>query len=88
LASITDEIAQEEGYPNAEVYRLSFKLGNLAGEWRETKEERVVQEYHRLFYHLIDLGWNPYLMEFTDILPDELMPKFPETSKSSLHNQE
>jgi hypothetical protein len=89
LAAMTDQRAQELGYPNADVYRLAYQLGCLAGEWRETKEERVVQEYYQLFQHLIELGWNPYLMEFTDLLPEELMPEFPETiAKPSLYKPE
>jgi hypothetical protein len=89
LASVTDERAREAGYPNAHVFRLAYDLACLAGEWRKTKEDRVVQEYHKLFHHLLDLGWDPFLLSLSDMLPDELMPEIPEIPKKiSLPNQD
>jgi hypothetical protein len=78
IASITDEMVQAEGYPNREVYLLARQLGSLAGEWRETKEAEVVKRYHDLFHKLLALGWNPVLIAIDEMLPDELMPEFPE----------
>jgi hypothetical protein len=77
LAAITDEMAQKEGYANADMLRKEFRLGKLAGRWRRTKADEDVQAYHALFQELIEEGWNPHQLDFDQTLPPELMPELP-----------
>jgi hypothetical protein len=76
-AAITDEMAREQGYANADMLRKERRLGDLAGKWRTTKSHEDVQAYHALFAELIADGWNPHLLDFDQALPPELMPELP-----------
>lgn len=65
---------EEVGIPSDPVQReLYFKLGELAGEWGETKSDAVVQTYHTVLKSLFELGWDGYLLPDEE-LPEELMP--------------
>lgn len=76
LASLTEESVRELGYSSLEVYLLEHQLGKLAGLWRRTKDQAVVQQYHDLFNKLVELGWDPNLLDLESALPRELMPAY------------
>jgi hypothetical protein len=78
LGAITDEMAQEDGYPDAESVRLEHQLGQLAAKWAKTQEPTVIKHYHDLYHKLIRKGWNPDLLSPQQVLPRELMPERPE----------
>lgn len=65
----------EFGFPtDPELRRLEDRLGDLAGMWRGTYDEKVVQEYHATMARLYELGWNDVL-DMESELPDSLMPE-------------
>jgi hypothetical protein len=72
---VTDELAQKEGYPNAEVYWLEADLIKLAEKWRLKPENTLVKEYHKLFFRLLDMGWELHLLAAKGLLPAKHMPK-------------
>jgi hypothetical protein len=74
---ITDEMAQRDGYANADMLRKELRLGDIAARWRSLKTDDVVEEYHALFAELIEDGWNPHFLDFDQALPRELMPELP-----------
>lgn len=74
LNGITDEMAREEGYPDAETLRMESQLGKLAGKWRRTQAPNIIADYHNLFHRLVHRGWNPNLLTAQQALPDALMP--------------
>jgi hypothetical protein len=76
-AAITDEMAREQGYANADMLRKARRLGDLAGKWRTTKSDDDVRAYHALFAELIAEGWNPHLLDVEEALPKRLMPELP-----------
>jgi hypothetical protein len=76
-ASITDEMAQRDGYANADMLRKELRLGDIAARWRRTKADEDVQAYHALFAELIAEGWNPHFLDFDQALPKRLMPELP-----------
>lgn len=67
----TDDFIPE---PMDEVSQAIFDLGNIAGEWRETHDEKFVEEYYGQYQKLCDLGWKGYL-DIEELLPDDLMPE-------------
>ncbi|MEM6284865.1 MAG: hypothetical protein AAF787_21930 [Chloroflexota bacterium] len=74
LNAITDEMAREEGYPDAATLRMEHRLGQLAGKWRRTQQDSVVETYHKLFVELVERGWNPDQLTAQQSLPRDLMP--------------
>lgn len=74
LNAITDEMAREDGYPDAETYRMEHQLGKIAGEWRKKKQPALIKKYHTLFEQLLARGWNPELLTEEAALPDKHMP--------------
>lgn len=52
---------------------LLYKLADLAGEWRETKQDKLVRRYQAILLCLYELGWDEELDVELE-LPDELMP--------------
>ena len=67
---------EEVGIPSDPAQRkLYFKLGELAGEWGETKSDAVAQTYHTVLKSLFELGWEGYLLPDEE-LPEELMPEW------------
>jgi len=73
----TDEDATKHGYPSAEVLRLEVKLGEIAGAWRKTKDDKYVYEYASILYKMILNGYDVEGLPIQDQLPDELMPELP-----------
>ncbi len=73
----TDEDAQKFGYPSAEVLRLSDTLTELAGEWRETKDENVAIRYRETLLKMILKGFDFNNLDTEDYLPEEHMPDLP-----------
>jgi hypothetical protein len=73
----TDEDAHRLGYSSAEVLRLEIRLGELAGEWRETKDDRVASRYRETLLTMILKGYDIDTLPVQDQLPEEYMPDFP-----------
>lgn len=62
------------GYPTDEEQSLLFdQLGELAVKWRGDKAQKHVDEYHRVYKRLVELGWTGYL-DVDMELPERLMP--------------
>ena len=81
----TDIDAIERGYPSVEVLRLEIKLGEIAGAWRETKEEHLVHKYASVLYKMILNGYDVNTLPIQDQLPNRLMPELPpETVRSAI----
>ena len=74
-AFITDELAQKEGYPSAEVYWLEADLIKLAAKWKHRKDKSVLKAYHELYAKLVELGWSVDLLGTEGMLPPEHMPQ-------------
>lgn len=54
---------------------LELQLSDLAGKWRQTKDQRYVEEYHNVYARLREMGtWNG-IIDLEAMLPDALMPK-------------
>jgi len=75
LRRMTDEKAQKLGYPNAKIWLMEHRLGEIAGEWRTTKDDTLVKEYAAQYKALLALGWDSDLLDFEQMLPARLMPK-------------
>jgi hypothetical protein len=75
---MTDEMAQEMGYPSKKVWWMERELEDLAAQWRGTKADQLIKDYHLLFYKLIAFGWDPRSIPFEAELPRDLMPELPE----------
>lgn len=73
----TDEQARILGYPSAEVLRLSDKLTNLAGQWRETKDAYVASLYRETLMVMILKGYDIDTLPVQDQLPEEQMLDLP-----------
>jgi hypothetical protein len=52
---------------------LLDRLEYLAGLWRHTKEDQVVQRYQIVLATLLELGYREWL-DLEAMLPDRLMP--------------
>lgn len=76
--SYTDAQAQNLGYPNAEVLRLSDRLSNIATQWRESKADTLVLTYQNILYQMIFKGYDVETLPIQDQLPPELMPELPQ----------
>ncbi len=75
--SYRDEKARKLGYPSAEVLRLSDHLSQIAGEWRTTKDSKLVTEYQQTLYKMILKGYDVDILPIQDQLSTELMPELP-----------
>ena len=82
LAAITDEMAQADGYPDAESVRLEHQLSKLAAKWAIKKDPTAIKEYHDIYHTLVNKGWNPDTLTVQEVLPEALMPKHPERVKA------
>jgi hypothetical protein len=75
---ITDEIAQKMGFANAKLFNMERELIDLAAGWRETQDENILKDYHRLYYKMIVFGWDPLQLDAeAELLPKD-MPELPE----------
>lgn len=64
----------KHGYSDNPIYdELLWKLSELAGLWRRTKDETVVTRYHHILLSLLELGYDEALDAELE-LPDHLMP--------------
>jgi hypothetical protein len=52
---------------------LLLRLEYLAGLWRRTKEDQIVQRYQAVLTTLLELGYREWL-DLEATLPDRLMP--------------
>jgi len=77
IAEMSDEEAQEHGYPSAEVMRLEYRLGDIAAEWRGTKRDELIAEYKYVLYEMILKGYDVNGLDIEDQLPPEHMPDLP-----------
>jgi len=73
----TDEDASRLGYPSADVIRLEIQLGELAGEWRETKDDKLASRYREVLLTMILKGYDVDTLPVQDHLPEEHMPDLP-----------
>jgi len=73
----TDEQARNLGYPNAEVLRLADELSHIAGQWRGTKDEMLIEKYRDILYAMILKGYDVDMLPIQDQLPSDLMPELP-----------
>jgi hypothetical protein len=62
LDAMTDEDAQNSGYPSVEVFRLEFQLVNL-GWALSDGDESVHDEYYALVDEMLAKGWSPELLD-------------------------
>jgi hypothetical protein len=53
---------------------LLFLLGDIAAQWRESKNPRFIKEYHDTYHQLRGLGWSG-MLDIEAELPDEYMPR-------------
>ena len=64
--------------PKARLVDLEEKLSDLAALWRGRKgqpeADDIVQQYHQLLHHMIELGFHESL-DVDSGLPDRLMPQ-------------
>jgi len=73
----TDEQAQALGYASAKVLRLADDLSKIAGKWRVTKDDLLVDKYQQTLYAMILNGYDVDTLPVEDQLPEELMPDLP-----------
>lgn len=67
-------VVEHYGFSNNPVYdALQHQLSELAGEWRTTKRDETVQQYHAVLKTLMLMGWRGSL-DVENELPDELLP--------------
>ncbi len=59
--------------PLSVIDQLLFDLGVTAGKWRETKSDRYVKLYRKIYQQLRDLEWAGSL-DLDALLPAEYMP--------------
>lgn len=77
LENYTDEDARRHGYPSLEVMQLEYRLTQIVGRWRRTKENALVHEYERILYKMILKGYDLNMLPVQDQLPEDLMPDLP-----------
>ena len=77
LDGYTDVDARRHGYPSLEVMQLEYELTRIAGKWRSTEDDALVEEYERVLYKMILKGYDVNTLPIQDQLPDDLMPELP-----------
>lgn len=77
MTALTDKDARELGYPSAKVMRLEDQLGEIAGKWRRTGEDALIDKYKAVLYEMILNGYDVNTLPIQDQLPDDLMPDLP-----------
>jgi hypothetical protein len=77
LSKYTEEDAKNSGYPSLKVMGLEYDLSRIAGEWRNTKTDALVQEYKNVLYEMILYGYDVTTLPIQDQLPSEWMPELP-----------
>ena len=77
LENYTDVDARRHGYISLEMMQLEYQLTQIAGKWRRTNEDALVQEYERVLYKMILKGYDVNTLDIQDQLPDNLMPDLP-----------
>ena len=62
IALVTDESAQEDGYPSREVYLLQRKLVKLG--WKLSLGDKSVHnEYYAVVEEALAKGWTPFMLD-------------------------
>lgn len=77
LENSTDEDARRQGYPSLKVMKLEYQLSQIAGKWRYTKEDALVDKYKSVLYEMILHGYDVNTLPIQDQLPSPLMPELP-----------
>lgn len=77
VANYTDDDARKLGYPSVAVLHLEDRLGQIADEWRDSKDSRLVTQYHATLYDMILKGYDVDTLPIQDQLPAEHMPDLP-----------
>lgn len=80
VANYTEEDARKLGYISLEVLRLEDRLSKIVGEWRETKDEALVDEYRDVLYSMILKGYAVIFLPIQEQLPNDKMPFIPPPS--------
>lgn len=80
--NLTDEIARQMGYTNKRMYYMDRELADLADEWRRTKSESVLREYHLLYYKMIAFGLSPDAFSPDTEIDPKFMPERPQQSRA------
>lgn len=63
------------GYPlDPTLFTLEALVGDLAAEWRATKSDKIVKQYHAVLRCLLECGWDGFL-DYDAALPKRLMPQ-------------
>lgn len=75
--NMTDEIARQMGYTNAQMYFMDQELAYLAGKWRETKNDEILKDYHLLYYKMIAFGFSPDGFSADTEIDPQFMPERP-----------
>ena len=73
----TDEDARRHGYPSLKVMKLEYQLSQIAGEWRYTKADALIDKYKSVLYEMILHGYDVNTLPIQDQLPSRLMPEMP-----------
>ena len=76
----TDEDVRKFGYPSAEVMLLEDRLAEIAGAWRETKEDAWVNEYRDVLFLMMLKGYDVTALPIQYQLPSDKMPFIPPLS--------
>ena len=79
--TVTDEMAQEMGFPNAQLYVMDGELVDLALEWHETHDAGVLKRYHALYIKMLELGMPRYGFDPLSEIDAEYMPELPDHLK-------
>ncbi|MEM9953107.1 MAG: hypothetical protein AAF846_16000 [Chloroflexota bacterium] len=77
IENYTDEDAINSGYPSLKVMKLEYELTQIAGTWRDTKDEALVYQYKSVLYEMILSGYDVNTLPIQDQLPDDFMPELP-----------
>ena len=77
MLSLSDGEIKQLGYPSRKVLALSYQLSNVAGKWRRTREDALVDKYKSILYEMILNGYDVSTLPIQDQLPEDLMPELP-----------
>ncbi len=77
MLSLSDSKIKQFGYPSRKVLSLSYQLSDIAGKWRRTREDALVDKYKGILYEMILNGYDVRTLPIQDQLPEDLMPELP-----------
>lgn len=80
IANYSEEDARKLGYPSLEMLHLEDKLTDIAGAWRGTKDEALIDEYRDVLFLMMLKGYDVTTLDIQDQLPSDKMPFIPPLS--------